>query len=184
MKKLALKVPFVPILMLLAVVLTIVYEEKYGPGNPLPSFSSDTVLAASFEPPNANRYSVSVATTAMTVQQPASGVKILQMETATVYCATASTITPMWNATTPATATAATIKNSPTTVELPSFTAWSGSNASGGTTGRVDNIPAGGTFSYDMSDFAFTPSSAGGTRKNFTFTTSNSCTISYQVVEK
>jgi len=138
----------------------------------------------SSEPYNANRYSVSASTTALTVQQPATATNFVQFETATVYCSSGSTITPMWNATTVATATTATIKRSPQTTTLPAATAWSGSNAASGTTGRVDNIPAGGTFVYDMSDFTMPRASSGGTKNNLTITTSNTCTISFQWVEK
>lgn len=135
------------------------------------------------EPPSANRYIVSVDTTKLTVQQPAAGGNLVQFETASVYCAAAQTATPSWNGTA-ATATAATIKKAPQTVELPLATAWSGSDVGAGTTGVVYNIPAGGTLLFDMGAITFPRSASGGGKNNFTFATSGTCTISFQWVEK
>lgn len=153
----------------------------------------DTFIVATFlivfafemragDPPTANRYIVTAATTALTVQQPASNANQVQFETASVYCASASTVTPSWNGAA-ATATAATIKKSPQTLQPAKATAWSASNGgvSGGTSGVVYNVPAAGTLPFDMSLITL---GTNGTASNFTFTTSNSCTISFQWVEK
>ncbi len=133
--------------------------------------------------PNANRYIATANTTALTVQQPATNANTVLFETASVYCASASTITPTWNGAA-ATATTLAIKKSPQTVAPALATAWSSSNGgvTGGVTGVVYNVPAGGTFTFDMS--LVTLNTGLGTAANFTFTTSNSCTITMTWVEK
>ena len=142
-----------------------------------------TVTAWSAEPPDANRYMVSVSTTKMTVQQPATGGNLVQFETASVYCVAAATATASWNGTA-ATATAATIKKSPQTATAPLAVAFSGSDVGSGTSGVVYNVPAGGTLIFDMSSITMPRSASGGGINNYTFTTSGTCTISFQWVEK
>lgn len=130
--------------------------------------------------PGNYRYQVSAATTALTVQQPASNANQVQFQWASIYCSAASTATPSWNGTA-ATATAATIKRIPGTTATPRATAWSGSNVGAGTTGWVANIPAGATMAFDLTTFFM---GTTGTATNLTYTTSNSCTITFEWTEK
>src|SRR3954470_10797410 len=78
------------------------------------------------DPPTANRYIATAGTTALTIQQPASNANQVQFETASIYCASASTVTPTWNGAA-ATATTLAIKQSPQTLQPAKATAWSGS---------------------------------------------------------
>lgn len=132
------------------------------------------------DPPTANRYIATASTTALTVQQPATGALQVQFESASVYCASASTVTTSWNGAA-ATATTLAIKKSPQTQQPPIATAWSGSNVGSGTTGVVYNVPAATERDFDMSLITL---GTNGTASNFTFTTNNSCTITVQWVEK
>lgn len=130
--------------------------------------------------PGINRYQATASTTALTVQQPTSNANQVQFQWASVYCSAASTATPSWNGTA-ATATTLAIKKTMGTSANPKATAWSGSNVGAGTTGAVSNIPAGGTFTYEMSTIYM---GTGGSATNFTWTTNNACTITMEWIEK
>lgn len=126
------------------------------------------------------RYIVTASTMALTVQQPAAGGNQVYLETASVYCASACTVTQSWNGAA-ATATAATILMLPGTYRLPLATAWSGSNAGSGTTGPVYNVAAGSTMVFDLSLIALGPTGGGS---NFTLTASGAATITMQWRER
>lgn len=109
--------------------------------------------------------SLNTAATGVTVQQPSVAANpaaaTITLESATVYCSVPCVITQSQNATTPATATAATIVPiSPITVASTS-TAWTATNASGGTTvPPVINVPAGTTVPIDLSKITIPKGSA------------------------
>lgn len=125
-------------------------------------------------------YIATANTTALTIQQPASGSRIISFPTpgspgASVYCVSASTITTSWNGTN-ATATAGSEVKLPGTTNASGMTVWTGSNVGSGTTGPVQNVAAGGTLPIDLSRFRF---GTVGSPQNLTITTSNSCTITF-----
>jgi hypothetical protein len=128
-----------------------------------------------------DHYIASASTTALTVQQPvAADARIItfgdsNVAGASVYCASASTATISWNGTA-ATATAGSEKKLPGTQRPSGMTVWTASNVGGGTTGPVYNVPAGSTFTIDLSWFIF---GTQGTAENLTIATSNSCTITF-----
>lgn len=130
--------------------------------------------------PSTNTFIAQATTTALTVQQPAANAKQVQLQIATVYCASASTVTSSWNGTA-ASATAASIKALPGSLARPVATAWSGSNVGAGTTGPVFQVPAGTERDFSLLDFRI---GTGGTTANFTLTTNNSCAISIQWQER
>lgn len=138
-------------------------------------FGQGIVVTAPY-PPQADRFVATANTTALTVQQPASGARQVWFEESSIYCASASTATSSWNGTA-ASATTVTIKGVPVSSRAATATAWSGSNVGAGTTGIVFNIPAGSTVPFDLRMFTM---GASGTATNFTWTTSNSCTITIQ----
>lgn len=131
-------------------------------------------------PPSVNRYIATANTTALTVQQPATGANQVLLEIASVYCASASTITPSWNGTAATTTTLALIK-AVGTQAAPLSTAWSASNVGNGTTGVVYNVPAAGERDFLLTDIIL---GTNGTASNYTLKTSNSCTISIQYREQ
>lgn len=128
-----------------------------------------------------DHYSASASTTAMTVQQPATNARQISFGDSdnaglSVFCASASTATFSWNATTPASATAGTEKMLPGT-QLPSgINVFTGSNASGGVSGPVYNVAAGATTLFSLTWFRL---GTQGTTANITMTTSNACTITW-----
>lgn len=128
-----------------------------------------------------DHYIASATTTALTVQQPvAADARIItfgdaNVAGASVYCASASTATISWNGTA-ATATAGSEAKLPGTQRPSGMTVWTASNVGGGTTGPVYNVPAGSTFSIDLSWFIF---GTQGKSENLTISTSNSCTITF-----
>lgn len=130
------------------------------------------------QPVPSDHYTYSVSTTASTVQQPATQARQITFGDSdnaglSVYCASASTITFSWNATTPASATAGAEKKLPGTQQPSGVTVWSGSNASGGVSGPVYNVAAGGTMLFSLTWFKL---GTQGTFANITITTSNACT--------
>lgn len=127
-------------------------------------------------PIHSNRYIATANTTALTVQQPSANANQVLFETASIYCASACTVTPSWNGAA-ATTTALTIKKAPQVNQPPLAKAFTDSNVSGGTAGVVYNIPAGGTMLFDMSSIAM---GTNGTGNNFTYTTNGTATISIQ----
>lgn len=107
---------------------------------------------------------------AMTLQQPAltgaTGAKDVVLESATVYCSVAATVSHIVSAAA-ATATAGTIVAKPgNTSTVATAKIFTNSNASGGTTLRVDHVPAGSTFTYNFEpEFRL---SRSGTGSNYT----------------
>lgn len=125
-------------------------------------------------PPNVNRYSVSVSTTKLTVQNVANGNQ-MNLEYSKVDCGIGSTVIQSWNGTA-ATATAASILQNIGTARGPLGTAWSGSNVGAGTALGADTLSAGAIISYDLTPIILAP----GTNNNYTITTSNACVITIQ----
>ena len=120
-----------------------------------------------------NHYLATATTTALTIQQPATGGANVVFGGASVYCAAAQTITLQWNGTAATATTLATLPV-PRTNAASRATAWSGSNVGSGVTGPVYNVAAGGTFLIDLSGFSMGNS---GTANNLSLVTSGSCTI-------
>ena len=139
------------------------------------------LLVAGANAQGVDHYIASAPTTALTVQQPvAADARIItfgdaNVAGASVYCASASTATISWNGTA-ATTTAGTEKKLPGTQRPSGMTVWTASNAGSGITGPVYNVPAGATFTLDLSWFVF---GTQGTAENLTIATSNSCTITF-----
>jgi len=109
---------------------------------------------------------LAAATTAVTLQQPSTGGKPIIPEWMEVYCSVACVVTQSQNCTTAATATAGTV------VALPgnsgasaTATFWTASNASGCTTVKKNNIPAGSTFSFSFNGLTLP---VGTTTSNYT----------------
>lgn len=109
--------------------------------------------------------SLSSAATAATLQQPATNAKSVALQWASVYCSAACVATQSITGTA-ATATAGTPVAVPGNVAGAAVaTFWTASNAGSGTTIAVDNIPAGGTFTFDLSKIRLP---AFGTTSNYT----------------
>jgi len=94
---------------------------------------------------------LSGAATALTIQQPATSSKALQLQSAVVYCSVACTIRQAQNGT-GATATAGTVlKISPNTTAS-AATVWTASNVGAGTATSPDlHLTAAGTMVLDLS---------------------------------
>lgn len=127
-----------------------------------------------------DHYIASVATTALTIQQPSTGARRItfgdsQNAGASVYCASAATATLKW-AGTAATATTVAEKKVIGTANASGVTIWSGSDVGTGTTGPVYNVPAGGTLNVGLSWFVL---QGNGTAINITIATSGTCTITF-----
>ena len=125
-----------------------------------------------------DRYAATATTTALTIQQPATGARTITFNNGggvSVYCPAAQTATFSWNGTA-ATATAGTELQLPGTSTPSGATIWTASNVGAGTTGPVNNIPAGVTVSLSMDFFVL---QGNGTANNITVTTSGSCTITF-----
>lgn len=127
-----------------------------------------------------DHYIASVATTALTIQQPATGARRItfgdpQNAGASVYCASAATATLKW-AGTAATATTVAEKKVIGTANASGVTIWSGSDVGAGTGGPVYNVPAGDTVNFGLSWFVL---QGNGTAINITIATSSTCTITF-----
>jgi hypothetical protein len=120
-------------------------------------------------------YVATADTTALTIQKRASDPTQIAFHQAWVYCASAATATLSWNGTAASATTLAPVRL-PGTQLTAAATAWSGSNVGSGTTGPVYNVPAGATFSIDLSLFRMGNT---GTGTNVTIATSGTCTISF-----
>lgn len=137
-------------------------------------------LVANGQDGSYGNYLATASTTALTIQQPAANAKQVVFDKAWVYCVAAQTVTLSWNGTAATATTLATLVLPP--YRLPSqATAWSSSNAGGGTTGPVYNVGAGVTFPIDLSKIGL---GAIGTGANLTITTSGTCTITVAWSEK
>lgn len=119
-----------------------------------------------------NRYSattgnvsLSGAGTALTIQQPASGGKLVTLESVQVYCSVTCVVSQAANGTA-ATATAGTA-NALLPARTPAAaTVWTASNVGAGTAqGGVLNLSAGATQAIDVSKIVLGPS---GTGSNYT----------------
>jgi hypothetical protein len=112
--------------------------------------------------------SLTGAATAATIQQPAANARQVTLEWATIYCSVACPVTQSQNCTTAATATAETPVGIAGNTPAPSTaTFWTASNASGCTTLTTEYIPAGATFTFDLSKIRLVTS---GTASNYTIT--------------
>lgn len=119
-------------------------------------------------------YSVTLAaaTTAATLQQPATNAKQVTMEWAEVYCSVACTVTQSVNCTTGATATAGTPVALPGSGGVKAVaTFWTASNVSGCTTLKTNVLPAGATASFTFDTTTKLPT--GGVTSNYTFSVSS-----------
>lgn len=105
----------------------------------------------------------------VTVQQPASGAKRVKLIGAKVYSSAATTVTQERNGTA-ATATAATVGKVNDTASTPAavVAAFTASDVGVGTVITKDNVAAGATLSFDMTNVFLM---GDGTTKNYTFRT-------------
>jgi hypothetical protein len=136
----------------------------------LPLFATEQRFAACLSAPACANVSLVATATALTVQQPTpvAGTPgtAMQLESATVFCSAACTVSLSQNASTPATTTASTPKPIAPVLGTPSVNAFSASNASGGTViPPVITLAAGLTYTFDLSKVTIP---AGSTKANFT----------------
>jgi len=127
-----------------------------------------------------DHYIATASTTALTIQQPATGARQIdfgdaRVAGASVYCSGAQTATLKWNGTA-ATATAGAEVKLPNTANASGVTVWTASNVGSGTTGPVYNIAAGATLPLDLSWLRLR---GNGTAINVTIATSGTCTITF-----
>lgn len=127
-----------------------------------------------------DHYIATASTTALTIQQPATGARLIdfgdnRVAGATIYCAGAQTATLKWNGTA-ATATAGSEAKLPNTANASGATIWTASNVGSGTTGPTYNIGAGDTLALDLSWLQLRGNS---TAVNFTIATTGTCTITF-----
>ncbi len=129
----------------------------------LPAFAQQTIRYIA----TTGNVSLSSATTAATLQQPATeqtnvtfpgGITTLQAGAAppvgaTIYCSAACVATISRTCTTAASATAGTVTSILPNVPAASVTFWTASNASSCTTLRVINVAAGQEYPIDLSQF-------------------------------
>jgi hypothetical protein len=108
--------------------------------------------------------SLSAAADAVTIQQPATGSKVVRFSGAYVYCSAACQITIERDGTA-ATATAATVVPIRTVTPVAVTTAFVASNVGTGTVLGTYNIPAGGPQTFDLSRAGLY---GDGTSKNLT----------------
>jgi hypothetical protein len=105
--------------------------------------------------------SLVAAGTAATIQQPATGGKQVVLQWATVYCSVVCAATQSSNGTA-ATATTWAPVAVPGNSTVPAVsTFWIASNAGVGIVLAVDHVPAGGTFTFDLSKIKLAPTSTG-----------------------
>jgi len=127
-----------------------------------------------------SNYIATATTTKFTLQQPATNAKTVVFPQggrigASVYCASADTLTLSWNGTA-ATATAGTIHAVPSTAIPASATVWTGSDVGSGTTAQTYAIAAAGTQNLDLGWFNM---GANGTGNNITLATTGSCVMTF-----
>lgn len=133
------------------------------------------------QPGQLDHYIATAATTALTIQQPATNARQITFGSTTVagasvYCVAAQSVTLSWNGTA-SSATAGTEVMLPGTQNASGATIWKATNqSSAGTTGPVFQVPAGGTLSISLEWFQL---GTQGTSSNFTITTSGTCTITF-----
>jgi hypothetical protein len=115
---------------------------------------------------------LTAAGTSFTIQQPASGGKLLQLETAVVYCSVTCNITQSVNGSA-ATATAGTAAALPPGGPPASATVWTASNVGAGTAiGGITHLAsAPNTINLDLSKLSF--GAGAGTGANYTVTISS-----------
>ena len=114
--------------------------------------------------------SLSGAAETVTVQQIASGTKTIHFEVAWVYCSVACNFTLAQNGTAATSTTLAVSKVG--TQPNATATAWSASNVgTGAYTSNAYQVPAGGTFTIDVSKLVLTR--GGGTGQNLTIATNS-----------
>jgi len=110
--------------------------------------------------------SLAASGTSLTIQQPASGAKLVRLESAVVYCSVACNITQSANGTA-ATATAGTAVSIPPYVAPASATVWTASNVGAGSAigGIVHVTTAPNTVVLDLSQVVM---GSSGTGNNYT----------------
>jgi len=131
--------------------------------------------------PPPDRYTASASTTAYTIQAPASNGRAIVFGSATtagasIYCASAQTVTLKWNGAAATATTSATEKKLPGTQQASGMTLWTGSNVGTGTTGPSYVVAAGGTLLLDLYNFRL---AANGTASNLTISADGTCTITF-----
>lgn len=136
-------------------------------------------LLSAQSPPD--RYTAQAATTAYTIQAPASNGRTIIFGTertagASVYCASAQTITLKWNGTAATATTSATEVKLPGTQQPSGMTLWTASNVANSTTGPTYAVAAGGTLLLDLFNFRL---ARNGTNSNLTIAADGTCTITF-----
>jgi hypothetical protein len=136
-------------------------------------------LLAAQSPPD--RYTAQAATTALTIQAPASNGRAIVFGSATtagasIYCAAAQTATLKWNGTAATATTSTAEKKLPGTQQSSGMTLWTASNVGTGTTGPSYTIAAGGTLLLDLYNIRL---AQNGTASNLTIATDGTCTITF-----
>ena len=131
--------------------------------------------------PPPDRYTAAAATTAYTIQAPATNGRavVFGSETtagASVYCAAAQTATLSWNGAAATTTTSATEVKLPGTQQSSGMTLWTASNVGAGTTGPAYVVPAGGTYLISLYWLRL---AQNGTANNLTISTTGTCTITF-----
>lgn len=131
--------------------------------------------------PPPDRYTAQAATTAYTIQAPASNGRaiVFGSETtagASVYCAAAQTVTLAWNGTAATATTNTGEKKLPGTQQASGMTLWTASNVGGGTTGPTYAVAAGGTLLIDLFKFRL---AQNGTGSNITLSADGTCTFTF-----
>lgn len=116
--------------------------------------------------------SLSSAAEVVTVQQPNSGSRFVELKSAYIDCSSTCTVTLERNGT-PATATTLTPANVNPGEGAAAATAWSGSNSSGGTVIQVATIQAGGYLVFDLTTPSVNLKLNRGNGENFTLRTSS-----------
>jgi len=128
-----------------------------------------------------DRYTAQAATTAYTIQAPASNGRaiVFGSETtagASVYCVAAQTITLKWNGTAATTTTSATEVMLPGTQQPSGMALFTASNVGTGTIGPAYAVAAGGTLLIDLFHLRL---ARNGTGNNITIASTGSCTITF-----
>ncbi len=124
-----------------------------------------------------NRYSATTgdvsmsSTTTFTLQAPAAGTgagKVIQLESVTVHCSVACTITQAYNGAAATTTAATRTPIPPNTQVAATATAWSASNVGGGTAvGGITHLLAGATVTIALDKVAL---SGAGSAANYSVT--------------
>lgn len=126
---------------------------------------------------------LSSAAEVITIQQPATGAKIVNVTDAYIYCSVACNPTVEINGT-PATTTSLAVIAGGSLQQPSAVTAWSGSNVGVGTVVSKIPVPAGTAFPLDMTGLQL---SGPGTSKNITIRTdaiTGTVRIQFRILEQ